>query len=211
MDFCSFDRWDNCITAHKEETAKGQLHVVSRVRVKRSTMAAAARIGNGSGNLSGNGNGNGINNGRKTRRANQKLIKIMSASAAACDSRGLRRRKRDRQIAGARSKRDRESEWRAEREKTKPNNNIYVYFYEVLTNFYEFLMGPLQLCVSFLCYCYCCKCERDRQSERERAGECVTARAQIPLGNVRPSPSHSLWQRRPAYRYTRYSHVDNKY
>lgn len=95
--------------------------------------------------------------------------------------------------------------------KNKPNNNIYVYFYEVLTNFYEFLMGPLQSCVSFLCYCYCCKCERDRQSERERAGECVTARAQIPLGNVRPSPSHSLWQRRPAYRYTRYAHVDNKY
>lgn len=106
----------------------------------------AARIRNGSGN--GNVNVNGINNGRKTRRPNQKLIKIMSASTAACDRRGLtqetlavKRRQRDRDRA-----RERETEIRRER-KNKPNNNIYDYFYEVLTNFYEFLMGPLHLCV----------------------------------------------------------------
>lgn len=110
----------------------------------------AARIRNGSGN--GNGNVNGINNGRKTRRPNQKLIKIMSASTAACDRRGLtqetlavKKRQRHRDRARARE-RERETEIRRER-KNKPNNNIYDYFYEVLTNFYEFLMGPLHLCV----------------------------------------------------------------
>jgi len=88
----------------------------------------------------------GIDNGRKTRKPNQKLIKIMRASTATGDRRQTRVKARQKWERV----RERDGEWDNEREKkNKPNNNIYDYFYEVLTNFYEFLMGPL----AFVCVC----------------------------------------------------------
>lgn len=36
--------------------------------------------------------------------------------------------------------------------------------------------------------------QRWKQREIERVGECVTARAQIPFGNVRPSPPGTLFR-----------------
>lgn len=90
----------------------------------------AARISNGS----GSGNVNGINNGRKTRRPNQKLIKIMSASTAACDRRGLPQQT----LAGKKRQTEREEERSVEREKT---NQIIIF----MTTF----MRCLQIFMSF--------------------------------------------------------------
>lgn len=93
-----------------------------------------------------------------------------------CLNRSMRQTRVGSTNAGRQKETDRERgrEIRRER-KNKPNNNIYDYFYEVLTNFYEFLMGPLHLCVFvvplLLLLLQTEEERRDRDGNKERVRE----------------------------------------